>query len=404
MKKLLSVLLTIVMVVSVIVIVPSANASTTYKTKDFEYIKLSDNTARVTKYVGKSTTVVIPTKLDNYTVTEIGNNILRSNRKVKSISFPDSVKKFIQLPLYGATKVEKVTLGKGVTKIPNYFFEDCRAMKTYTIPPQISSIGVGVFSSNLQTLVIGKGLKNIEETFTLNNKNLKEIRVSKNNKYFSSKDGVLYDKNKTKIIAYPNGKKATQLTIPKKVEIIGKMSFAYQRCLKKVRFSVNVKKIEKMAFMNCEKLTSINIPKNITTIDRQAFAGCSSVSKLTFNANKKLSIGNSAFSGLNKLKSLQVPVVKGNKVFSECNNLNYIYISSKVKTIYAYEFVDCPKLKTVTIPKTVTKIGGKSLGYVHGEYYDNEYKKVKGFTISGYKGSAAEKYAKNNGFKFVKLG
>ena len=81
-----------------------------------------------------------------------------------------------------------------------------------------------------------------------NNRNLKEFKVSRNDKYFSSRDGVLYNKNKTKIVAYPNGKKTTQIAIPKKVNTIGELSFAYQRYLKKVTFSKNVKKIEKMAF------------------------------------------------------------------------------------------------------------------------------------------------------------
>lgn len=366
-------MLTLVMAISIIAISPTASGATIYKANNFEYIKLGGNKARVTAYIGKNTTVVVPSKLDNNTVTEIGNNILRYNRNVKSILFPNSVKKFVQLPLYGAKKLEKVTIGKGV------------------------------FPDTLQSLTVGKSLKKFDEIPTLNNRNLKEFKVSRNNKYFSSRDGVLYNKNKTKIVAYPNGKKTTQIAIPKKVNTIGELSFAYQRYLKKVTFSKNVKKIEKMAFLNCEKLSSINIPINITTINRMAFAGCKSVSKLTINSNKKLSIGYGAFSELNKLKSLQVPVVKGNNVFSECKNLNYIYIPSNVKTIYAYEFVDCPKLKTVTIPKTVKRIGKNSLGYCHGEYYEPEYVKVKGFTIRGYKGSAGEKYAKQNGFKFVKI-
>nr|WP_300409811.1 leucine-rich repeat domain-containing protein [uncultured Ruminococcus sp.] len=404
MKKLLAIMLTLVMAISIIAIIPTASGATIYKANNFEYIKLGGNKARVTAYIGKNTTVVVPSKLDNNTVTEIGNNILRYNRNVKSVSFPNSVKKFVQLPLYGAKKLEKVTIGKGITKIPNCFFEDCKAMKTYTIPSHIESIGIGVFPDTLQSLTVGKSLKKFDEVPTLNNRNFKEFKVSRNNKYFSSRDGVLYNKNKTKIVAYPNGKKTTQITIPKKVNTIGELSFAYQRYLKKVTFSKDVKKIDKMAFLNCEKLSSINIPINITTINRMAFAGCKSVSKLTINSNKKLSIGYGAFSELNKLKSLQVPVVKGNNVFSECKNLNYIYIPSNVKTIYAYEFVDCPKLKTVTIPKTVKRIGKNSLGYCHGEYYDPEYVKVKGFTIRGYKGSAGEKYAKQNGFKFVKIG
>ena len=358
-------MLTLVMAISIIAIIPTASGATIYKANNFEYIKLGGNKARVTAYIGKNTTVVVPSKLDNNTVTEIGNNILRYNRNVKSLSFPNSVKKFVQLPLYGEKKLEKVTIGKGIKKIPNCFFEDCKALKNYTIPSHIESIGIGVFPDTLQSLTVGKSLKKFDEVPTLNNRNLKEFKVSRNNKYFSSRDGVLYNKNKTKIVAYPTGKKATQIAIPKKVNTIGELSFAYQRYLKKVTFSKDVKKIEKMAFLNCEKLSSINIPINITTINRMAFAGCKSVSKLTINANKKLSIGYGAFSELNKLKSLQVPVVKGNNVFSECKNLNYIYIPSNVKTIYAYEFVDCPKLNTVTIPKTVKRIGNNSLGYCH---------------------------------------
>lgn len=80
-------------------------------------------------------------------------------------------------------------------------------MKTYTIPSHIESIGIGVFPDTLQSLTVGKSLKKFDEVPTLNNGNLKEFKVSRNNKYFSSRDGVLYNKNKTKIVAYPNGKK-----------------------------------------------------------------------------------------------------------------------------------------------------------------------------------------------------
>ena len=134
MKKLLAIMLTLVMAISIIAIIPTASGATIYKANNFEYIKLGGNKARVTAYIGKNTTVVVPSKLDNNTVTEIGNNILRYNRNVKSLSFPNSVKKFVQLPLYGAKKLEKVTIGKGIKKIPNCFFEDCKALKNYTIP------------------------------------------------------------------------------------------------------------------------------------------------------------------------------------------------------------------------------------------------------------------------------
>ena len=116
-------MLTLVMAISIIAISPTASGATIYKANNFEYIKLGGNKARVTAYIGKNTTVVVPSKLDNNTVTEIGNNILRYNRNVKSILFPNSVKKFVQLPLYGAKKLEKVTIGKGIKKFQTAFLK-----------------------------------------------------------------------------------------------------------------------------------------------------------------------------------------------------------------------------------------------------------------------------------------
>ena len=62
-------------------------------------------------------------------------------------------------------------------------------------------------------------------------------------------------------------------------------------------------------------------------------------------------------------------------------------------------FSGCSSLTSVTIPKSVTEIGEKAFGY----YYDNDYKKVDNFTIHGEKGTAAEQYANDNGFKFVAI-
>ena len=60
-------------------------------------------------------------------------------------------------------------------------------------------------------------------------------------------------------------------------------------------------------------------------------------------------------------------------------------------------FYKCPSLKSVTIPKSVSKIEGAAFGY---KDYNTKY---DDFTIKGYKGSAAEKYATDNGFKFIAL-
>ena len=404
MKKLLAIILTVIMAVSVVAVVPTVSAKeTVYTSGDFQYVKLDDKNIKITRYIGKGLDVVIPSKLDNYTVTKIGENLTYSNKNVTSVAFPDSVKKLGMYTLVGTTKIKKVTFGKYVTEIPGFFLYECYGIKSYTVPPQITKLNASAFPESLQSLTIGKSLKTFNGVFYLGMFiPVKEIKVSGNNKYFSSKDGVLYNKNKTKLIAYPGGKKSSKFTIPKGVKTVGKESFVWHKYLKNVTFTKNVKKIDSKAFSECKKLSSINIPKNITDIGDNAFDSCKAVTKLTINANKNLKIGDNAFSYLEKLKTLKVPNVIGDSVFRNCKNLSRISIPSNVKSLGNEEFVNCEKLKKVTIPKTVKKIGKRALGYLESEY-DVRISKVKGFTIQGYKGSAGEKYAKQNGFKFVKI-
>ena len=405
MKKLLALLLTLVMAVSVVSIVPTVSAEeTVYTSGDFQYVKLNDKNIRITKYIGEGLDVVIPSKLDNYTVTRVGDDLFYYNRKVTSVSFPDSIKKLDSSPFYDLFEIKKVTFGKYVTEIPNDFLYYCYGLESYTIPPQITKVHYGSFPRRLKTLIIGKGLKTYGTDDTMGLSFLvEEIKVSRNNKYFSSKDGVLYNKKKTKLIAYPGGKKTAKFTIPSSVKTVDDNSFAWHGYLKNVTFTKNIKKIGYRAFMDCHKLSSINIPKNITSIGIDAFYNCTSVTKLTINANKNLKIGDYAFSSLIKIKTLKVPKVSGKGVFAECSKLSSISIPSNVKTLTKYEFSECINLEKVTIPKTVKKIEDMALGYDYNYYYGN-YSKLKYFTIRGYKGSAGEKYAKKNGFKFVKIG
>ena len=78
-------------------------------------------------------------------------------------------------------------------------------------------------------------------------------------------------------------------------------------------------------------------------------------------------------------------------------------IQSGVITIGQGAFGMSGKVKSVYIPKSVTKIGAKSIGYYWG-YGGDDYisqRKIKNFVVCGVKGSAAQKYAKKNKFKFV---
>ena len=114
--------------------------------------------------------------------------------------------------------------------------------------------------------------------------------------------------------------------------------------------------------MDCPKLSKIVIDTNNSiVIEEDAFMGCNKISKLLFKTDKNITIGTRAFD-------------------------------------------DCPLINVITIPKNVLKIGKNAFGY-KWKKSGNSYKhiRIKGFTIKGYKGTAAEKYATDNGFKFVAL-
>ena len=100
------------------------------------------------------------------------------------------------------------------------------------------------------------------------------------------------------------------------------------------------------------------------------------------------------------------------RAFTDVSGLKNIDLQSGVKTIKAGGLVSSSKVfKSIYIPKSVTKIGKESVGYKYVEYeipedrgnYDWQFEKDKNFVIIGESGSAAQKYAKKNKFKFIAL-
>lgn len=79
-------------------------------------------------------------------------------------------------------------------------------------------------------------------------------------------------------------------------------------------------------------------------------------------------------------------------------------VPSTINNLYRMSTNNNPYLKTITIPSSVTDISDNAVGYLRdGWYFNWNYNKVSGFTIKGYKGTAAERYARNNDFNFVQL-
>ncbi|MBP1537825.1 MAG: cell wall-binding repeat-containing protein [Ruminococcus sp.] len=159
-----------------------------------------------------------------------------------------------------------------------------------------------------------------------------------------------------------------------------------------------VTSIGSTAFYECDNLTSVTIPNSVTSIGVGVFVHCSSLASITIPSSIT-SIDKGAFFGCTSLKSVTIPgsvTSIGEQAFLGCFSLTSIIIPNSVNSIGELAFYDCYRLTSVTIPQSVTQIGKEALGYTYGV-------KVDGFTICAKKGTAAEKYAKDNGFKFVEI-
>lgn len=126
-----------------------------------------------------------------------------------------------------------------------------------------------------------------------------------------------------------------------------------------------------------EVIRNIKIGDGITTIYTEAFLDCFKVKTIELGNDVK-SIGDNAFGGMTNLKEVTLP-----------NTLKYIGDGTFCFTA----------LTSITIPKSVTKIGTHSIGYADV----NDETAIDDFIIYGYSNSAAETYAKQNNIKFVSL-
>ena len=112
--------------------------------------------------------------------------------------------------------------GNAVTGIT----EKGKAEKKIVIPEGITEIDCRLSQcENLETLEIPASVKTINSFGLLGCKSLKEVNVAEGNESFSSADGVLFNKDKTEILAYPAAKTEDTFTIPETVEVIGLGAF-----------------------------------------------------------------------------------------------------------------------------------------------------------------------------------
>ncbi len=304
--------------------------------------------------------VILPSTLGGCPVVSIADNAFYDKMQhATSITIPETVKsigddafgrsyRLLQIIVnknneYFSNDEYGVLFNKDKTELIRYPIGHERT--EYFVPNSVTSIREEAFSSSA----------------------LEAINVSANNEYFSSDEyGVLYNKDKTKLIQYPTKSSKTRTyIIPNGVISIN--DYAFERCysLTNVTIPNCVTSIGDGAFFNCQYLGSIEIPNSVTTIGKGAFNSCMYLREVTMSENVKV-IEEGTFGHCANLKDMIIPnsvIDICSAAFYYCNSLENIVIGENVKTIGDMAFYSCPEIVNINIPSSVTYIGESAFDY-----------------------------------------
>lgn len=164
--------------------------------------------------------------------------------------------------------VTGATIPNTVKYIDASTFRNCQNLKYVIIPDSLEYIGDRVFENctSLEILNIGKGVEYIHSSAFAGEIGLKEITVDPENQYFSSENGVLYNKDKTVLIKYPISNERIVFEIPEGVETIGNGAFQNSKSIRKVILPTTTKTIEGNAFTSATNLEEVVLNDGLTTV------------------------------------------------------------------------------------------------------------------------------------------
>ena len=293
-------------------------------------------------------------------VTNIGEGAFYFCKSLTNINIPNNVTNIGDKTFHNCCSLTNINIPSGVTNIGVYAFANCLLLTSINIPDGVTNIGHAAFGGcrSLTSINIPSSVVNINgNPFCGWNGELHN--ESKN---FIYENYVLFNKDKTTLIAYRN--KETSYTIPNNVINIEDYAFCECEYLTNINIPNSVTNIGSRAFSSCYSLTSINIPNSVTNIKEDAFWGCKSLTNINV-PESVISIGNYAFSSCYSLTSINIPnsvTNIGNYAFVYCDSLTNINIPNSITNIKEGAFWDCKSLTNINVPESVTNIGNSAFG------------------------------------------
>ena len=361
---------------------------------------------------------------------------------LSNITIPDSVTEIYERAFSSCTSLKSVTIPNSVTSIGNAAFSNCVSLSSIVIPNSVKSLGHDAFENctSLSSVIIMSGVTSIGADAFYGCSSLSNITIpdsvteiydgafSKTKWFDNQSDGVVYA-GKVAYTYKGDMPKNTKILLRQDTKSISRYAFSDCTNLTDIVIPNSVNRIDVGTFWRCTSLKSITIPNSVISIGSKAFSDCTNLSDIII-PDSITYIASDAFKNTkwfdnqpdgvvyagkvayeykgNMLENTKIVLKQGTKsiskdAFSSCINLTNIVIPNSLLSVGGGAFMNCSKLKSITIPRNMEDIGEYAFGYSDIGIHYGPPVKYEDFTIKGYKGTAAETYAKENGFKFIAL-
>lgn len=408
MKKIISAILSAVILLSATIIIPASNVrGITFVTNNLRFEWKSDNTLKVFEVIDKDVeSIDIPENVGNAKVCEIAENTFKDMTNLKEITIPRYISRIGTDAFYGCSALDTVYFN--AVKCSNYnanMFSSCNSIKTAVFGDEVTLIPAQIFNnvSTLENVTVGDNISNLGSNC------LKNTKWEEN-----QPEGAVYLGN---ALYKFKGEIPETFNVKKGTVCIGNWAFADSK-IESINLPYSLKYIGQYTFSNCTKLKEIYLPEKIENIDYSAFSMCTSLEKVHFNKYlkyigdyafykcKKLGmcdisnyynivVGDYAFyncTNFNNKNTLNVSYV-GNYSFAGCSSLTAVYLNDTVQVIPRNAFTNCSSLNIILGGNNVKEIGTLSFyGCTKLKNFSSTMSKVKVIHKNAFEGCTGLSY------------
>lgn len=341
------------------------------------YTIRDDGSAMITSYSAKfwydpdpnfTVELNIPSEIDGHPVTAIGDGALRENAtKISGITLPPTVKEIGNRAI-DCRYLKYLNLNDGLEVIKDYAINCGEILDTLVIPDSVKYIGSeAICGEALKNITLPRNLEHLGKNILFGTAYDSDASNRENNILYNGQYLIAGIRIGYAYIDNPDPSAPTENKQIHEWEAVGDIE------------------IREGTTMMCEdafgmsNITSVQLPSTLKAIPYLGFYWCKNLNNVVIPDNVK-EIGNNAFSW--------------------CESLSNLTIEEGVKHIGEAAFFRCNNLNEVTIPKSVTQIDMHAFGW---DYVDDYDVRNENLVIKCYSGTAAEQYARDNGFKCILL-